>query len=261
MGRCEYLLEQMGRPMIGICAALERAKWGPWDETVAMMPLAYVRAVQAAGGMPVVLPPDDAVAEDPDDLLDRLDALILAGGADVDPASYGARPHPTVTRTVPERDRFELALAHRALERELPLLGICRGLHMLNVARGGTLVQHVPDVVGHDEHRHTLGQFADHDVALEAGSLAARAAGAERLAVKSHHHQGIDELGEDLEVTGWSMADQLAEAVEDRGRRFALGVLWHPEEDESSRLIGALVDEARAGRGEVQPRSNIRARS
>ena len=198
----------MSRPVIGICAALERAKWGPWDETVAMMPLGYIGAVQAAGGLPVLLPPDDAVAEDPDDLLDRLDGLILAGGADVDPASYGARPHPAVTRTVPERDRFELALAHRALERELPLLGICRGLHMLNVARGGTLVQHVPDVVGHEEHRHTLGQFADHEVELEAGSLAARAAGAERLAVKSHHHQGVDELGEGLEVTGWSVTDR-----------------------------------------------------
>lgn len=249
----------MSRPIIGICAALERAKWGPWDETVAMMPLGYIGAVQAAGGLPVLLPPDDAVAEDPDDLLDRLDGLILAGGADVDPASYGARPHPAVTRTVPERDRFELALAHRALERELPLLGICRGLQMLNVARGGTLLQHVPDVVGHEEHRHKLGQFADHEVRLEAGSLAARAAGAERLAVKSHHHQGIEELGEGLEVSGWSVPDRLAEAVEDPDRRFVLGVLWHPEEDESSRLIAALVDEARTATS--YPRSNMRARS
>jgi putative glutamine amidotransferase len=247
------------RPIIGICAALERVKWGPWDETVAMMPASYIRAVQAAGGLPVLLPPDDAAAEDPDELLDRVDALLLAGGVDVDPASYGAPTHPEVTRTVPERDRFELALAHRALERELPLLGICRGLQTLNVARGGTLLQHVPDVVGHDEHRHTLGQFADHAVELEAGSLAARAAGAERLAVKSHHHQGIEELGEGLEVTGWSVPDQLAEAVEDPDRRFVLGVLWHPEEDESSRLIAALVDEARAA--SAYPRSNMRARS
>jgi putative glutamine amidotransferase len=224
-----------------------------------MMPLAYIHAVQAAGGLPVLLPPDDAAAEDPDELLDRVDALILAGGVDVDPASYGAPPHAEVTRTVPERDRFELALAHRALERELPLLGICRGLQMLNVARGGTLLQHVPDVVGHDEHRHTLGQFADHAVELEAGSLAARAAGAERLAVKSHHHQGIEELGEGLEVTGWSVPDRLAEAVEAPDRRFVLGVLWHPEEDESSRLIAALVDEARAA--SAYPRSNMRARS
>jgi putative glutamine amidotransferase len=249
----------VGRPIIGICAAVERVKWGPWDATVAMMPSAYIRAVQAAGGLPVLLPPDDGAAEDPDELLDRLDALILAGGVDVDPASYGARPHPEVTRTVPERDRFELALAHRALERELPVLAICRGMQMLNVACGGTLLQHVPDVVGHEAHRHTLGQFADHEVELEPGSLAARAVGSERSAVKSHHHQGVDELGEGLVASGWADADALVEAIENRDRRFVLGVLWHPEEDESSRLVAALVDEAR--RAPAQPRSNMRARS
>src|SRR5215218_3048440 len=135
-----------------------------------MMPSSYIGAVQAAGGLAVVLPPDDSVAEYPDGLLDQLDALILAGGADVDPASYGATPHPEVRGTVPERDRFELALAHRALEREVPLLGICRGMQLLNVARGGTLVQHLPDVVGHQDHRHTPGVFSDHDVRLESGS-------------------------------------------------------------------------------------------
>jgi putative glutamine amidotransferase len=221
-----------------------------------MMPLPYVAAVQAAGGVALILAPDDVSAEQPDELLDRLDAVVLAGGTDVDPASYGARPHPEVGRTVPERDRFELALAHRALERELPLLGICRGMELMNVASGGTLVQHLPEQVGHEEHCHTPGQFADHEVELEPGSLAARAAGAERIAVKSHHHQGVDELGDGLVVTGWSVPDRVPEAVEDPERAFALGVLWHPEMDESSRLIGALVREAAA-----QPRSNMRARS
>jgi putative glutamine amidotransferase len=255
MGRHVYLY-RVSRPIIGICTAVERVRWGPWDDFVAMTPRSYVSAVQAAGGLAVLLPPDDAAAEDPDQLLDRLDALVLAGGNDVDPASYGAPPHPEVGATAPERDRFELALAHCALERELPLLAICRGMQMLNVARGGTLVQHVPDVVGHAEHRHTPGQFADHEVELEAGSLAAAAAGAERLAVKSHHHQGVDELGEGLEITAWSARDRLPEAIEDPDRPFVLGVLWHPEEDESSRLIAALVDEARA-----QPRSNMTAGS
>jgi putative glutamine amidotransferase len=244
-------------PIIGICAAVERVRWGPWDDFVTMTPRSYVRAVQAAGGLAVLLPPDDAAAEDPDVLLDRLDALLLAGGTDVDPAAYGARPHPELGNTVPERDRFELALAHRALERELPLLAICRGMQMLNVACGGTLVQHVPEVVGHEEHRHTPGQFADHEVELETGSLVARAAGADRLAVKSHHHQGVDELGESLVASGWADGDGLVEAIEDPGRRFVLGVLWHPEEDESSRLIAALVEKARA----AYPRSNMRARS
>jgi putative glutamine amidotransferase len=255
MGRHVYLCRVL-RPIIGICAALERVRWGPWDEVVAMTPRSYVRAVQDARGLAVLLPPDDSAAESPDELLVRLDALILAGGADIDPATYGARPHPEVGQTVPERDRFELGLAHRALERDLPLLAICRGMQLLNVARGGTLVQHLPDMVGHEEHRHTPGQFADHDVQFEPGSLAARAAGAERLAVKSHHHQGVDELGEGLEVTAWAAGDQLAEAVEDRRARFVLGVLWHPEEDESSRLVAALVEEARA----AQPRPGMRAR-
>ena len=255
MGRRVYLCRVL-RPIIGICAALERVRWGPWNEVVAMMPRSYVRAVQDAGGLAVLLPPDDAAAESPDELLGRLDALILAGGADIDPAAYGARPHAEVGQTVPERDRFELALAHRALARDLPLLAICRGMQLLNIARGGTLVQHLPDMVGHEEHRHTPGQFADHDVELEPGSLAARAAGAERLAVKSHHHQGVDELGEGLEVTGWAARDQLAEAMEDRRARFVLGVLWHPEEDESSRLVAALVEEARA----AQPRPGVRPR-
>src|SRR5215211_4649236 len=142
MGHSVYLC-RVSRPVIGICAALERVRWGPWDQTVVMMPLPYVVAVQRAGGIALVLPPDDGVAEDPDELLDRLDGLILAGGVDVDPAAYGERPHPEVGGTAPERDRFELALAHRALERELPLLGICRGMQLLNVARGGTLVQHL----------------------------------------------------------------------------------------------------------------------
>jgi putative glutamine amidotransferase len=249
----------MERPVIGICGAVQRAQWGPWDTDVVLMPWSYVRATQAAGGLPVVLPPDDAAALDPDQLLDRVDALVLAGGVDVDPGSYGAPPHPEVTGTVPERDRFELALAHRALERELPLLGICRGMQVLNVARGGTLVQHLPEVVGHEDHRHTPGEFSDHDVRLEPGSLAARAAGGERIAVKSHHHQALGELGEGLEATGWSLPDDVVEAVEDRDRPFVLGVLWHPEQDESSRLIAALVEEVRARA--PQPRSNIRARS
>ena len=156
------------------------------------------------GGLALILPPDDGALEDPDPLLDRVDALLLAGGADVDPASYGAKPHPETSGTWPERDRFELAMAHRALERDMPVLGICRGMQMLNVACGGTLEQHLPDAVGNDDHRHTPGTFGDHEVRLEPGTLAHRAAGAERVPVKSHHHQGIGELGEDLVVTGWA---------------------------------------------------------
>jgi putative glutamine amidotransferase len=237
--------------VIGICTALERASWGAWQEVCNLSPRSYSLAVQAAGGMAVLLPPDDGVAEQPDELLELVDGLMLAGGSDVDPASYGAWPHPETRGSWPERDRFELALAHRALERDIPVLGICRGMEVLNVACGGTLDQHLPERVGHEDHRHTPGTFNDHDVRLEAGTLAEQAVGAETSAVKSHHHQGIDELGEGLVVTGWSTPDEVVEAIELPGKPYALGVLWHPEEDERSRVVGSLVEAARERRAAV----------
>ena len=200
---------------IGICSAVERVRWGAWEETVTMAPrVVRARRCRRRARSRCCCPPTTPPPEAPDELLDRIDALMLAGGADVDPASYGARPHPETKGTWPERDRFELGLVHRALERDMPVLGICRGMQMLNVASGGTLEQHLPDVVGHADHRHTPGTFGDHEVRLEPGSLAARAAGAERLAVKSHHHQGADELGEGVTATGWAIPDDIVEAIE-----------------------------------------------
>jgi putative glutamine amidotransferase len=240
----------MPRPAIGICTALERARWSVWDQQAYLLPRSYIVAIQRAGGIALMLPPDEALERDPDEVLDLIDGLILAGGADIDPASYGGAPHPETRGTVPERDGFEIALARRALERDMPLLGVCRGMQLMNVALGGTLLQHLPDSHGHHEHRRNPGTFdgADHDVRLADGSLAARAAGEAVHATKSHHHQGIDRLGEGLEVTGWSAIDELPEAVELPERRFALGVQWHPEADERSRLIAALVQEADAAR-------------
>jgi putative glutamine amidotransferase len=237
-------------PIIGLCTALERARWSVWDTEAVLLPRNYVDAVQRAGGIALLLPPDPAAVADPDRLLDLIDGLLVAGGADMDPATYGAEPHPETVGTVPERDAFELALTRRAMERDMPFLGICRGMQVMNVARGGTLNQHLPDHYGHEDHRRALGTFdnADHDVRLARGSLAARVAREEIHGTKSHHHQGVEHVGDGLEVTGWATLDDLPEAIEVPGNRFALGVQWHPEADETSPLIAALVDEARQHR-------------
>jgi putative glutamine amidotransferase len=238
------------RPRIGICTALERARWTVWDQEAFLLARSYIDAIQGAGGLALMLPPDPQAAREPDEVLDLLDGLILAGGADIDPAAYGEAAHPATKGTWPERDEFEVALARRALERDIPLLGICRGMQLMNVARGGTLIQHLPDDVGHEDHRRVAGSFdgADHDVRLADGSLVARAAGEVAHATKSHHHQGVAQLGEGLVETGWSTLDELPEAIEDPERRFALGVQWHPEADPGSRLIASLVAEAAAAR-------------
>jgi putative glutamine amidotransferase len=242
-----------GRPVIGICSAIETARWGAWEALCDLVPRTYSLAVQRAGGIALLLPPDDISAEASDELLDLLDGLVLAGGADVDPGSYGARPHAETGGTRPERDRFELALGHRALERDLPLLGICRGMQMLNVASGGTIEQHLPERIGSEAHRHTPGGFSDHSVRIASGTLTERVVGGSQAEVRSHHHQGVGELGEGVEVTGWSDGDEVIEAIELPERRFALGVLWHPEQDEQSRVIEALVAEARGRRSRRSP--------
>jgi putative glutamine amidotransferase len=229
--------------VIGMCAALERARWSVWDLQAALLPYNYVQAVQRAGGLALMLPVDPLLVEDSSEVLDLIDGLVLAGGADIDPGSYGEPAHAETVDTVPERDAFEIALTRGAIERDLPVLGICRGMQLINIACGGTLLQHLPERHGHHEHRRVVGSFegADHDVVLRKGSLAAGAAGEVRHATKSHHHQGVDRLGEGLTVSGVSTLDDLPEAIELPDRRFVLGVQWHPEADTASRVIGAFV--------------------
>jgi putative glutamine amidotransferase len=242
--------------VIGMCAAFERARWSVWDMKAMLLPSNYVEAVQRAGGLALMLPVDPRLVEDPEEVLDMLDGLLLAGGADIDPGSYGQSAHPETVDTVPERDAFEIALTRAAIARGLPVFGICRGMQLINVALGGTLVQDLPEHYGHQEHRRAIGSFdgADHHVALRKGSLAALAAGELKHATKSHHHQGVDVLGEGLRVSGVSTLDDLPEAIELEGgpgeggpsQHFVLGVQWHPEADSASRVISAFVAAAGA---------------
>ncbi len=237
----------MRRPVIGLCGALERAQWSVWDQDAVLLPRNYVDAVHRAGGMALLLPPDPRLVEQPGELLQLLDGLLLAGGADIDPGAYGQTPHAQTQETVPERDAFEIALTRAAIECDLPLLGICRGMQLVNVALGGSLTQHLPEHLGHEEHRKVIGSFdgSDHDVEVLPETLAGRVIGATRHATKSHHHQGVDRVGDGLLVSARASADGLVEAVELPDRRFVLGVQWHPEADVGSPVIGALVQAAR----------------
>jgi putative glutamine amidotransferase len=227
------------RPLVGITTYVTPAQFGVWHAESALVPVDYLHAVEHAGGRPLLVPPSEQGVEE---TLDSLDGLIFSGGSDLDPELYGQEAHPQTRDVVPERDRAELALLTAALARDMPVLAICRGSQVFNVAAGGDLVQHLPDDVGHEGHKHTPGEFAEHDVALEDGTRLAALLG-EHAPVKSHHHQGFGRLGSGLRVAAHA-EDGAVEAVEDPSRRFALGVLWHPEAGDDLKLFEALVEEA-----------------
>jgi len=224
--------------VIGITTYAEEATWKGWTAPAAFAPLVYVQAVEHAGGRALLVPPSSEAIEE---TLEALDGIIFSGGGDLDPDTYGADPHPETKEVYPERDSAELALLQAALARDMPVLAVCRGSQILNVARGGDLVQHLPEVVGHERHR-APGAMTDHDVTVKPESRLGTLLG-ERAPVKSSHHQGFGRLGEGLQEAAWA-EDGTIEAVEDPSRRFALGVLWHPEEGEDFALFKALVEEA-----------------
>jgi len=237
-------------PLVGISAYAEQARWGPWDQPAALLPLSYAEQVATAGGVPVLLPPLPTVPA----AVGRLDALVLSGGGDLDPAGYGAPPHPRTSRVQPGRDRAELAVLAAALAAGLPVLAICRGLQVLNVARGGTLAQHLPEVTGHDGHQASPGTFGQHPVRIAPGSRLAGllgppdpARGGLWLDVPTAHHQAIDRLGSGLLATAWA-EDGTIEAVEFADRdEFLIAVQWHPEAGTDPRLFRALLRSAQAG--------------
>jgi putative glutamine amidotransferase len=228
------------RPLIGVSAYVEQARWGVWDTTAALVPYAYVRQIEDAGGRALLLPPTQ---EDNDDLLEVLDAIVLTGGSDIDPARYGATAHSETTSPRPERDAGELSLFRTALDNDLPVLGICRGMQVMAVASGGSLHQHLPELVGHHRHRPSPGVHVEHAVRLEPGSRCQSILG-DKVVVRSYHHQGVADPGL-LAVTGWADDDTI-EVVESPAHRFALGVLWHPEVGDDPRLFDALVAATRA---------------
>jgi len=232
-------------PVVGITAYAEQAKFGAWDVPTAFVPLSYVRAVEEAGGRALLVPPSVRAI---DETLDALDGLVFSGGADLDPELYGEEPHEETFGVDPARDGAELALLRAALERDLPVLGVCRGSQVLNIALGGDLEQHIPDRLGHDGHKVTPGTFADHPVEVLPGTRLHGLLG-EGLHIKSHHHQGFRRLGGGLREAARA-DDGTVEAIEDPARRFALGVLWHPEAGEDRSLFEAPVAAARRYRAE-----------
>jgi putative glutamine amidotransferase len=236
----------VARPLVGITTYVVPAAFGDWQLETALVPADYVQAVERAGGRALLVPPsDDGV----DETLEALDGLVFSGGSDLDPSLYGQEPHGETNGVVAARDRAELTLLRAALARDLPVLAICRGTQVFNVARGGDLVQHLPDVVGHERHKYTPGVFADHDVELQRDEPLYPLLGPTHR-VKSHHHQGIGRIGDGLRVAARA-DDGTVEAVWDPSRRFAVGVLWHPEaSDADAALFGELVEQARRYRAE-----------
>jgi putative glutamine amidotransferase len=228
------------RPVIGITSYAQEASWGVWRLPAALIPLDYVDAIERAGGRALVIPP---AADGVEETLDALDAIVFSGGADVDPAHYGAEPHPETDTPQARRDAGEMALLHAALERDMPTLAICRGFQLLNVARGGDLVQHLPEEVGNDDHKQVPGEFAVHPVEVKDGSRLGEIVGSTPQ-VTSHHHQALGRVGDGLVESAWA-ADGTLEGVEDPSQRFVVGVQWHPEAGEDAALFEALVEQAR----------------
>jgi len=231
----------MRRPIIGITGELEAARWGNWIREAVVSPVTYTRAVERAGGTPVVLPP--VPAHSVPALVAALDGVVFTGGRDLDPALYDEEPHEETEPPDHRRDRFELALMRAVIDTDLPFLAVSRGMHVLNLVRGGTLTQHLPDRVGNDIHRPDTVKLAAHDVQLSAASQIGRAFNAGSASVPSGHHQAINRIGSGLLTVAWTQ-DQVVEAVELQGHLFGVGVQWHPEEASDLTIFEALITAA-----------------
>jgi len=235
----------MSRPLvIGIGGIPMQCQYGDvWDVPVVMLQNTYLEAIERAGALGLILSPTQTLAENADAALDLVDGLILAGGKDIEPARYGQQPHPKLGSVDQMRDAAEFALASAALTRGLPVLGICRGMELLNVVAGGTLIQHLPEQVGHHNHLKSVGTFESHAVQVADGTATARIVGAAPGPVRSHHHQAVDQLGPGVTATAWDADNEVVEAIELTCSPLALGVQWHPEEDPQSNVIERFIAE------------------
>jgi putative glutamine amidotransferase len=251
----------MHKPVIAVSGSDQLAHWGAWNDWAMLVPSAYVRAVSSAGGVPVLVAPasgqlasslrepgaGDGATDAEEDLQSQaaviashIDGLMLTGGVDLDPRRYGTEVHPATQAPDEARDVFEAALVEACCDRGLPVLAICRGLQVLNVLRGGSLYQHLPDTVGTDEHLREPGVFSRHWVRVDRDSQLAEILGRERLEVPTHHHQAVDRVGQGLRAAAWA-DDGIVEAVEDSSHGFVVAVQWHPEAGDDRSLFDALV--------------------
>jgi putative glutamine amidotransferase len=232
-------------PVVGLTTYLEQARTGVWDVRASFLPAVYFQGVTAAGGVATLLPPQPVDSDIAERVLDGLDGLLITGGKDVDPAAYGQQPHSSTDQPGLQRDAWEFALLDAALKRDLPVLGICRGAQVLNVALGGTLHQHLPDVIGHSGHRAGNAVFTTLPVRTVPGTRLAALVG-ESVDARCYHHQAIAELGEGLVASAWDV-EGVIEALELPGHGFVLAVQWHPEESlDDLRLFSAIVEAARS---------------
>jgi gamma-glutamyl-gamma-aminobutyrate hydrolase PuuD len=233
----------LSRPTIGITSYWSEISVGTWSGVATVTFHGYIEGTRLAGGRPLVVPADPLLADDPDDVLDLVDGMVFVGGNDVAPEEYGAERHPMTGPRNRRRDAVELSLMRRALERDIPVLAICRGIQVMNVARGGTLEQHLADRIDQTPHRLSDSEYGIHDIVTVEGSRLRSIVG-ERATVHAHHHQGIGRVGEGLEVTATAVPDGVIEGLEDPTRRFCVGVLWHPDADaggSGAGLFRALV--------------------
>jgi len=253
----------MGRPIIGITGELDAARWGNWIREAVISPVSYTRAVERAGGTPVILPPVPASSVPV--LIAGINGLVLSGGRDVDPSLYDEASHEQTDIPDHRRDRFELILTRAAIEADLPFLAIGRGMHILNVARGGTLTQHLPDRIGNESHKPDPVKMTIHDVQITAESKLGRVLGG-TAQVPAAHHQAVNQIGSGLLAVAWTM-DQVVEAVEVQGHRFGVGVQWDPEDGDDLRLFESLVNVAKsaaapaAAQAATPPQPELTARS